>query len=191
MKRLLALSIAIIALFGLTGCGSKSSSNANKESSSTKSEVSKSNSESGTVIDGINWGKVDNNTKAELNVALKFITNDDGINGPMSGTHLIEQLSGDGGQGWTKAEATRVVNIITPKVDWDKIAVYAARNERESYGVTGNAIIPQLTSKVSFDPQTGNNYSNYGFTEDQAKYAVEHIDDSKYPKVSSQEYIAP
>lgn len=184
MKRITYLVAIIISLLGLSACANKSeSSQNNKAKTSVKSNKSQ---QEGIVINGINWGNIDKNTQSELTVALRFVTTDSGVSGPMSPPHLIEQLSGNGGQGWTNEEAKRIVDMISPKINWNQIAVYAARNERRVNGVIGDQIITRLTAPSGFDSKTGNNYSNYGFTEIQAKYGVEHIDDTKkYPDISN------
>lgn len=180
MKKVATVGLCFFMLFVIIGCSNKNAS-VEKNKATTSTSVNKK----GTVIQGINWGDIDKNTESELTVALSFLTHDTGIGGPMSPNHLIDQLSANGGQGWTKEEANRIVQMIVPKVDWNKIAVYAARNERKTYGVVGQAIIPKLTAKQSYDPDTGNNYSNYGFSESQAEYALKHIDDKKYPDINN------
>lgn len=180
MKKIATLGVCLLILVITAGC-----SNSNNTEEGNETVSSTSTKKTGTVIQGINWGDIDKNTESELTVALGFLTKDTGISGPMSPTHLIDQLSGNGGQGWSKEEANRIVKMITPKVDWNKIAVYAARNERKTYGVVGEAIIPKLTAKKSFDSTTGNNYSNYGFSESQAEYALKHIDDKQYPEITN------
>jgi hypothetical protein len=75
---------------------------------------------------------------------------------------LIEQLSSDAGEGFTKAEAKFAVNHVD--VDWNDEAVESAQSYLEMGGFSRQGLIEQLSSSAG-----------EGFTPAQTQYAVDKV----------------
>lgn len=76
---------------------------------------------------------------------------------------LIEQLSADGGDGYTVADATAAVNTLS--INWNTQAVRSAKNYLSMQGFSCKGLIEQLSSG-----------GGDGYTVSQATYGATHAD---------------
>ncbi|MES1948196.1 hypothetical protein C84B14_12633 [Salinisphaera sp. C84B14] len=76
---------------------------------------------------------------------------------------LIEQLSSEGGEGYSVADATAAVDSLD--VDWNAQAVKSARQYLEIQGFSCTGLIEQLSAE-----------GGDGYTEPQARYGANQTD---------------
>ena len=80
----------------------------------------------------------------------------------MSKKNLYKQLTSKYGEGFSKKAATYAVNHV--KANWNKNALYKAKEYRKTLKMSKNNIYKQLISSYG-----------EGFTKSQAKYAIKHL----------------
>jgi hypothetical protein len=82
--------------------------------------------------------------------------------GGFSRKGLIQQLSSDAGEGFSKKDATVAVDSL--HVDWKAEAVESAQSYLDTGGFSHNSLVQQLSSPAG-----------EGFTKAQAEYAVKKV----------------
>lgn len=142
------LSLGILSLSIVTLAScSQSTSNSSDTSAKTESKAKQSNE-----------AKVPSEYTVALKKAESYLKTM-----PMSKDRLYDQLTSEIADKFPAEAAQYAVDNI--KADWNEQAAKAAKNYRDNMNMSNDAIKTQLTSQ--FDK----------FTEEQAEYGVQHIDD--------------
>ncbi|MBW1606301.1 Ltp family lipoprotein [Lactobacillus sp. Sy-1] len=147
----LIIVIAVFFIFGfLSGTGSD-----NKNSSSSSNTSSKNNNSSGTN------NNATNNQRNALESAKEYVDIQN-----MSEKGVYDQLTSSYGDKFSKEDADYAIKHLNSDyhINWNEVALKSAKSYQRDQHMSTAAIMDQLTSS-----------SGEQFTQEQAKYAVNHL----------------